>query len=54
MLKQVGCRDIAIELFDYNVLQFDELSPDDVETLLAMALDRTLCDTILAAGYREP
>jgi 2-polyprenyl-3-methyl-5-hydroxy-6-metoxy-1,4-benzoquinol methylase len=53
MLKQVGCRDIVMELFDYNVLQYDELSPDHVEALLAMALDETLCDTILAGGYRE-
>ncbi|MFY9684531.1 MAG: class I SAM-dependent methyltransferase [Pseudolabrys sp.] len=51
MLTQVGCRDIALKLFDYNVLQFEELSSDHVEALLTMALDDTLCDTILAAGY---
>lgn len=51
MLTQIGCRDIAVKLFDYNVLQFDELSFEHVEALLTMALDETLCDTILAAGY---
>jgi 2-polyprenyl-3-methyl-5-hydroxy-6-metoxy-1,4-benzoquinol methylase len=51
MLKQVGVRDIAVKLFDYNVLQFDELSAEHVEALLTMALDESCCDMILAAGY---
>ena len=51
MLKQVGCRDIAVTLFYYNLLQFDELTPEHVDALLTMALDETCCDIILAAGH---
>jgi len=50
MLKQVGCRDIAVKLFDYNLLQFDELTPEHVEAFLTMVLDETCCDIILAAA----
>ena len=53
MLKQVGCRDIAVKLFDYNLLQFDELTPEHVEAFLTMVLDETCCDIILAAGRRD-
>src|SRR5260221_5100575 len=41
MLKQVGCRDIAVTLFDYNLLQFDELASETVEALLTMPPDET-------------
>jgi 2-polyprenyl-3-methyl-5-hydroxy-6-metoxy-1,4-benzoquinol methylase len=50
MLKQVGCRSIETSLFDYNLLQFEKLTRDHVDALLAMNLDATLADTILVAG----
>ena len=52
MLKQVGCRDIAVKRFDYNLLQFDALTPEHVDALLTMALDESCCDIVLAGGHR--
>jgi len=54
MLQQVGCRRIKTSLFDYNLLQFDQLSREHVDALLAISLDPTLADTILVAGAVEP
>ena len=50
MLAQVGCRRISTGLFDYNLLQFEELSREHVEALLAISVDATLADTVLVAG----
>lgn len=50
MLEQVGCHDIRTTLFDYNLLQFGELSSEHVEALLAMTVDPTLADIVLVAG----
>jgi 2-polyprenyl-3-methyl-5-hydroxy-6-metoxy-1,4-benzoquinol methylase len=57
MLEQVGCDEVRTQLFDYNLLQFDELWCDQIQALLEMTVDSTLCDTILAAGrmcHRPP
>jgi 2-polyprenyl-3-methyl-5-hydroxy-6-metoxy-1,4-benzoquinol methylase len=54
MLQQVGCRRIRTSLFDYNLLQFDQLSREHIDALLAMSLDPTLADTILIAGEVGP
>jgi 2-polyprenyl-3-methyl-5-hydroxy-6-metoxy-1,4-benzoquinol methylase len=50
MLEQVGCRDIRATLFDYNLLQFADLSSEHLEVLLAMTVDPMLADTVLVAG----
>jgi len=50
ILEQVGCRDIRTTLFDYNLLQFSELSSEHVDALLAMTVDPTLADMVLVAG----
>ena len=50
MLEQVGCRDVRSRLFDYNALQFPELSAQHLEAVLAAAVDPSLADTVLAAG----
>jgi 2-polyprenyl-3-methyl-5-hydroxy-6-metoxy-1,4-benzoquinol methylase len=50
MLEQVGCHDVRTTLFDYNLLQFQELSTEHIEALLAMTVDPTLADTVLIAG----
>jgi 2-polyprenyl-3-methyl-5-hydroxy-6-metoxy-1,4-benzoquinol methylase len=50
MLRQVGAQGIRTSRFDYNVLQFDELSREHVDALLAISIDPTLADTILVAG----
>src|ERR1043166_343239 len=44
MLQQVGCRRIRTSLFDYNLLQFDELSREHIDALLAITVDDTLAD----------
>jgi 2-polyprenyl-3-methyl-5-hydroxy-6-metoxy-1,4-benzoquinol methylase len=54
MLRQVGCTGIRTSLFDYNLLQFDQLSREHVDALLAMSLDATLADTVLVAGVVSP
>lgn len=57
MLAQVGCRGITTRLFDYNLLQFEELSREHIEALLAISVDPTLADTVLVAGLaggRDP
>lgn len=50
MLEQVGCTDVRYELFDYNIFQFDRLSRDHIDAMLAMVSDPTLADTVLVAG----
>ncbi|MBV8074253.1 MAG: class I SAM-dependent methyltransferase [Candidatus Eremiobacteraeota bacterium] len=50
MLEQMGCRDVQCRLFDYNLLQFDQLTPDHIAALLSMTVDPSLADTILVAG----
>jgi 2-polyprenyl-3-methyl-5-hydroxy-6-metoxy-1,4-benzoquinol methylase len=50
MLQQVGCRRITTSLFDYNLLQYQELSREHVDALLAISLDPTLADTVLVVG----
>lgn len=50
MLEQVGCGRVRTRLFDYNLLQFDELWADHVHSLLDITVDPTLADTVLVAG----
>jgi 2-polyprenyl-3-methyl-5-hydroxy-6-metoxy-1,4-benzoquinol methylase len=50
MLEQVGCRDVRTTLYDYNLLQFDELAGEHLDALLTIAVDPTYADTILALG----
>jgi 2-polyprenyl-3-methyl-5-hydroxy-6-metoxy-1,4-benzoquinol methylase len=50
MLAQIGCTGIRTELFDYNLLQWDELTRNHIEALMKMMLDETLTDTVLAIG----
>src|SRR5262249_6887796 len=50
MMEQVGCSDVRPRLLDYNLLQFRELWGDHLEALLAIAVDPSLADTVLAAG----
>jgi 2-polyprenyl-3-methyl-5-hydroxy-6-metoxy-1,4-benzoquinol methylase len=50
MMEQVGCSDVRLKLFDYNLIQFEELWSGQIPSLLAMTLDPTLTDTILVGG----
>jgi SAM-dependent methyltransferase len=50
MLGEAGCGDVRTRLFDYNLLQFRELSSEHLNTLLAMTVDPGRADMVLAAG----
>jgi 2-polyprenyl-3-methyl-5-hydroxy-6-metoxy-1,4-benzoquinol methylase len=50
MMEQVGCKDVAVRRFDYNLLQFEHLAKPHDAALLEITLDPTKADTILAAG----
>ncbi len=58
MLEQLGAADIAVRMFDYNLLQFAELWADQLDALLKMTVDPSLADTVLVAGridtFRSP
>ncbi len=52
MMAQAGLNDVRLKLFDYNIFQFDELSGEHVDALMAMCVDPALADTILVAGRK--
>jgi len=52
MLRTLGCEDAEVEFFDYNMLQFRELSAEHTECLAKIVEDPTQSDTLLAAGRR--
>jgi 2-polyprenyl-3-methyl-5-hydroxy-6-metoxy-1,4-benzoquinol methylase len=50
MLKQIGCEDIRTEIFDYNLFQAPVMTRNHIDVLMKIAIDDSLCDTILASG----
>ena len=50
ILRQAGCRDVRTRLFDYNLLQFNQLSSEHLTALLRMTIDPARADMVLAAG----
>ena len=52
MLDRIGCEDVDVELLDYNMLQFGELSAEHIECLATIVEDPSQSDTLLAAGRR--
>jgi hypothetical protein len=50
MLEQVGCKDITLKCFDYNILQFAKLEREHAKAFLAMTIDPGQADTLLAIG----
>jgi SAM-dependent methyltransferase len=52
MLEKVGCEDVEVDFFNYNMLQFDELSGEHTECLAKIVEDPTQSDMLLAAGRR--
>jgi hypothetical protein len=53
ILEQAGCSDVHTRLFDYNLLQFNELSSEHMHALLQMTVDPSLADTVLAGGRKK-
>lgn len=52
MLERVGCVDVSVEVLDYNMLQFDELSAEHIECLATIIEDPSQSDIILGVGSR--
>ena len=50
MMQQVGCDDIKVRLLDQLMMQWEELWPDHLQSLLAMSVDPTLCANMLVGG----
>jgi len=52
LLNRIGCEEVSIELFDYNMLQFDQIDRPHLECLSKILGDLANADTILACGRR--
>jgi 2-polyprenyl-3-methyl-5-hydroxy-6-metoxy-1,4-benzoquinol methylase len=52
MLEQVGCEEVEVECFDYNMLQYEELSREHIDCLATIVEDPSQSDTLLTAGRR--
>jgi|GEM_PF-3424350 2-polyprenyl-3-methyl-5-hydroxy-6-metoxy-1,4-benzoquinol methylase len=50
MLQEVGCSDVSLKMFDYNLLQFEALHSAQVPELIAATVDPAQADTIMVAG----
>ncbi len=52
MLERIGCVDVSVEVLDYNMLQFEELSSEHIECLATLIEDPTQSDVLLGIGAR--
>jgi 2-polyprenyl-3-methyl-5-hydroxy-6-metoxy-1,4-benzoquinol methylase len=52
LLNRIGCDEISIDMFDYNMLQFDQIDGPHLECLSMILSDLAYADTILACGRR--
>lgn len=50
MLEQIGCCDVRVRLFDYNMLQFARIDRPHIDCLTAVVEDPSLADMIFASG----
>ena len=50
MLEQLGCRDVRLRLFDYNMLQFARIDRQHIDCLTAIVEDPRQADMVLASG----
>jgi 2-polyprenyl-3-methyl-5-hydroxy-6-metoxy-1,4-benzoquinol methylase len=50
MLEQLGCADIRLRAFDYNMLQFTRIDRPHIDCLTAIVEDLRQADMILASG----
>jgi 2-polyprenyl-3-methyl-5-hydroxy-6-metoxy-1,4-benzoquinol methylase len=48
MLEQSGCHEVRTALYDYNLLQFDEIGGDHLDALLKISVDPGHADLIIA------
>ncbi len=52
LLDRIGCEEVSIDLFDYNMLQFEQIDGPHLECLSLILSDLAYADTILACGRR--
>ncbi|HEV3333765.1 MAG TPA: class I SAM-dependent methyltransferase [Bryobacteraceae bacterium] len=52
LLERIGCEEVSIDLFDYNMLQFERIDGPHLECLSSLLGDLAFADTILASGRR--
>jgi SAM-dependent methyltransferase len=52
LLSRIGCEEVSIDLFDYNMLQFEQIDGLHLECLSLILSDLAYADTILACGRR--
>ena len=52
LLNRIGCEEVSIDLFDYNMLQFEQIDGPHLECLSLILSDLAYADTILACGRR--
>jgi 2-polyprenyl-3-methyl-5-hydroxy-6-metoxy-1,4-benzoquinol methylase len=50
MMGQLGCADVELTYFDYNMFQFRTIDRPHIECLLSLVRDPSLSDTILVCG----
>jgi hypothetical protein len=50
MMNECGLTDVRSAQFDYNLLQFDVLSREHIDALLAIIADPSMADTNLVGG----
>ncbi len=52
LLNRIGCEEVSVELFDYNMLQFDQIDKPHLECLSAILGNLAFADMLLACGRR--
>jgi 2-polyprenyl-3-methyl-5-hydroxy-6-metoxy-1,4-benzoquinol methylase len=50
MLGELGCKDVKLKMFDYNLLQYDALEQNLLPELVLSTMDPSQADTIMVAG----
>lgn len=54
MLEQLGCADVRVRAFDYNMLQFTRIDRPHIDCLTAIVEDLRQADMVLASGRLAP
>ncbi len=50
MLGELGCEDVKLKMFDYNLLQYEALEQNLLPELVLSTMDPSQADTIMVAG----
>ncbi|MGH7660256.1 MAG: methyltransferase domain-containing protein [Vulcanimicrobiaceae bacterium] len=50
MMRELGCEDVRLRMFDYNLLQYEALESNLLPELVLSTMDPSQADTIMVAG----